>query len=91
MIAVFVRLDVHKATISVAWPKGCAAMELVTLGSSPIVLIRSPSWWKSLARTDRQASFCYESGPCVLFRELPDTDFGNSLTGISVIPGQGFR
>ena len=27
---------------------------------------------------------------CV-FRKFPDTDFGNSRTAISVIPGQGFR
>jgi len=27
---------------------------------------------------------------CV-FRQFPDTDFGNSRTAISVIPGQGFR
>jgi hypothetical protein len=27
---------------------------------------------------------------CV-FRQFPDTDFGNLRTAISVIPGQGFR
>jgi SRSO17 transposase len=31
-----------------------------------------------------------KSVECV-FRKFPDTDFGNSRTAISVIPGQGFR
>jgi hypothetical protein len=28
---------------------------------------------------------------CCVFRQFPDTDFGNSRTAISVIPGQRFR
>ena len=29
--------------------------------------------------------------PTCVFRQFPDGGFGNSRTGISVIPGQGFR
>ena len=29
--------------------------------------------------------------PDCVFRKIRDSDFGNSRTGISVIPGQGFR
>jgi hypothetical protein len=29
--------------------------------------------------------------PICVFRQFPDTDFGNSRTAISVIPGQRFR
>jgi hypothetical protein len=35
-------------------------------------------------QADRFAKTC-------VFQQFPDTDFGNSRTAISVIPGQGFR
>jgi hypothetical protein len=38
----------------------------------------------------RLAEVLLNGRPCV-FRQFPDTDFGNSRTVISVIPGQGFR
>lgn len=62
--SIFVGLDVHKATISVAVTDGMRGGEVRNLGSSPIALIRSTSWRRKLGKGNRQVSFCYEAGPC---------------------------
>lgn len=70
--SIFVGLDVHKATISVA-VDGCVAVRLVTWEPSPIVPIRSPCWWKSLARWSA-GKLLLRSGPCgyCLHRQLTE-------------------
>lgn len=62
--SIFVGLDVHKATISVAVTDGMRGGEVRNLGSSAIALIRSTSWRRKLGKGNRQVSFCYEAGPC---------------------------
>ncbi len=62
--SIFVGLDVHKATISVAVAEGMRGGEVRNLGIIPNRADQVAKLAKKLGRGDRQISFCYEAGPC---------------------------
>ncbi len=61
---IFVGLDVHKATISVAIAHGERGGEVRHLGTIPNRADHVRRLAEQLGRDGRQLHFCYEAGPC---------------------------
>ncbi|MCK1717470.1 hypothetical protein [Bradyrhizobium sp. 141] len=81
--SIFVGLDVHKATISVAVTDGMRGGEVRNLGIIPNRADQIDKLAKKLGKGDRQVSFCYEAGPCGygLHRQLKGLGIGLRPTG----------
>ncbi|WP_375779133.1 hypothetical protein ACE103_09060 [Bradyrhizobium sp. ma5] len=62
--SIFMGLDVHKATISLAVAEGMRGGEVRKLGIIPNRADQIDKLAKKLAKGNRQASFRYEAGPC---------------------------
>ena len=86
--SIFVGLDVHKATISVAVAEGLRGGEVRNLG---IIANRADQITKlveKLGKDGRQVSFCYEAGPCGygLHRQLTELGQDCIVVAPSLIP-----
>ena len=85
---IFVGLDVHKATVSVAVAEGQRGGEIRHLGTFPNRSDQIAKFAQRLAREGRRLSFCYEAGPCGygLYRQL--TNLGHDCIAVapSLIP-----
>ncbi len=86
--SIFVELDVHKATISVAVAEGIRGGEVRNLGIIPNRADQVVKLAKKLGKGDRQVSFCYEAGPCGygLHRQLTGLGHNCIVVAPSLIP-----
>lgn len=86
--SIFVGLDVHKATVSVALAEGPRGGEVRSFG----VVRNSPGeigkMVERLAGSGRRLSFCYEAGPCgySLYRQLTTLGQDCAVVAPSLIP-----
>ena len=85
---IFVGLDVHKATVSVAVAKGVQGGEVRQLGSFPNQADGIAKLVERLAKGGQRLNFCYEAGPCGygLHRQLPDLGHDCMVVAPSLIP-----
>ncbi|WP_247333399.1 hypothetical protein [Bradyrhizobium sp. 147] len=86
--SIFVGLDVHKATISVAAAEAMRGGEVRNLGIIPNRVDQIAKLAKKLGKRDRQVSFCYEAGPCGygLHRQLTGMGHNCIVAAPSLIP-----
>ncbi|MFY9876502.1 MAG: transposase, partial [Rhodomicrobium sp.] len=85
---IFVGLDVHKATVSVAVAEGLRGGEVRCLGTFPNRSDQIAKLAQRLAREGRRLSFCYEAGPCGygLYRQLTGLGHDCIVVAPSLIP-----
>jgi transposase len=85
---IFVGLDVHKATVSVAVAEGRRGGEVRHLGTFPNRADQIAKFAQRLAREGRRLSFCYEAGPCGygLYRLLISLGHDCIVVAPSLIP-----
>ena len=85
---IFVGLDVHKATVSVAVAEGLRGGEVRCLGTFPNRPDQIAKLAQRLAREGRRLSFCYEAGPCGygLYRQLTGLGHDCIVVAPSLIP-----
>ena len=85
---IFVGLDVHKATISVAVAEGVAAARCANWALFRTAPIRSRKLVERLAKGGRRLAFCYEAGPCGygLYRQLTGLGHDCMVVAPSLIP-----
>ncbi|MGC0320962.1 transposase [Bradyrhizobium sp. USDA 326] len=86
--SIFVGLDVHKTTISVAVAEGMRGGEVRNLGIIPNRADQIAKLAKKLGMGDRQVNFCYEAGPCGygLHRQLTGLGHNCIVVAPSLIP-----
>ena len=86
---IFVGMDVHKATISVAVAGGAGGGEVCHLGNFPNRADHVGKLVERLSKTDGQRlRFCYEAGPCGYGLHRQITDLGHECVVVapSLIP-----
>ena len=85
---IFVGLDVHKATVSVAVAEGLRGGEVRHLGTFPNRAEQIAKLAERLAKGGRRLSFCYEAGPCGygLYRQLKGLGHDCIVVAPSLIP-----
>ena len=85
---IFVGLDVHKATMSVAVAEGLRDGEVRCLGTFANRSDQIAKLAQRLAREGRRLSFCYEAGPCGygLYRQLRGLGHDCIVVAPSLIP-----
>ncbi|WP_445220506.1 hypothetical protein ACKWRH_10825 [Bradyrhizobium sp. Pa8] len=86
--SIFVGLDVHKPTISVAVAEGMRGGDVRNLGIIANRADQIAELAKELGKGDRQVSFCYEAGPCGygLHRQLTGLGHTCIVVAPSLIP-----
>lgn len=86
--SIFVGLDVHKTTISVAVAEGMRGGEVRQLGIVPNRADQVAKLAEKLTKDDRRVSFCYEAGPCGygLHRQLTELGHDCIVVAPSLIP-----
>lgn len=86
--SIFVGLDVHKATISVALAEGGRGGEVRALGTFANRADHIAKLVARLAAKGRVLNFCYEAGPCGygLYRQLSDLGHDCMVVAPSLIP-----
>jgi transposase len=85
---IFVGLDVHKATVSVAVAEGRRGGEVRHLGTFKNCIDMLTKLFQRLARGGRRLNFCYEAGPCGygLYRLLRGLGHDCIVVAPSLIP-----
>ena len=86
---IFVGMDAHKATISVAVAGGAGGGEVCHLGNFPNRADHVGKLVERLSKTDGQRlRFCYEAGPCGygLHRQITDLGYECVVVAPSLIP-----
>jgi transposase len=85
---IFVGMDVHKATISVAVAKGERGGEVSHLGNFPNRGDHIDKLVERLSKNGQQLRFCYEAGPCGygLYRQLTALGHECMVVAPSLIP-----
>ena len=86
--SIFVGLDVHKATISVAIAEGMRGGEVRQLGIVPNRADQIAKLAEKLTRGGQRVSFCYEAGPCGYGPHRQLTELGHDCIVVapSLIP-----
>ncbi|AHD03695.1 IS110 family transposase [Leisingera methylohalidivorans] len=84
----FIGLDVHKATISVAFAEGVRGGEVRHLGTVPHRPDQVRKLAEKLAAKRARLHFCYEAGPCGygLYRQLVEMGHDCIVVARSLIP-----
>jgi transposase len=85
---IFVGLDVHKATVSVALAEGRRGREVRHVGVFANRADQIGKLVERLAKGGRRLSFCYEAGPCGygLYRQLTELGQACLVVAPSLIP-----
>ena len=86
---IFVGMDVHKATISVAIAEEGQG-EPISLGIIDNTTEALLKLIKKLAKPEKQLLFCYESGPCgyEIYRFLKERDYHCMVAAASLVPSK---
>jgi transposase len=86
--SIFVGLDVHKATVAVAWAEGERGGEVRAMGSIPHTAPQIAKLAEKLGKGGRRLFFCYEAGPCGygLHRQLTALGHDCIVVAPSLIP-----
>ncbi len=85
---IFVGLDVHKATLSVAAAEGERGGEVRAMGNIAHNPTQIAKLAEKLGKAGRRLSFCYEAGPCGydLYRQLTALGHDCIVVAPSLIP-----